>query len=88
MRAYRTEQIVPESHLLTLQLPPGTPTGPAQIIVLFDESAGAAAEPDASAGPAFAGLEDFMRWLQTQPPTGRSAAEIARQIDDERGAWD
>jgi hypothetical protein len=29
-----------------------------------------------------------MRWLQTQPPTGRSTAEIARQIDDERGAWD
>jgi len=89
MRAYRTEQIVPESHLLTLQLPPGTPTGPAQIIVLFDESAGAtAAEPGVPAIPAFAGLEDFMRWLQTQPPTGRSAAEIARQIDDERGAWD
>ena len=88
MRAYRTEQIVPESHLLTLQLPPGTPTGPARIIVLFDEDAGAAAEPDAPAGQAFAGLEDFMRWLQTQPPTGRSAAEITRQIEDERGAWD
>ena len=43
MRAYRTEQIVPESHLLTVQLPPGTPTGPAQIIVLFDEPSTATA---------------------------------------------
>lgn len=95
MRAYRTEQIVTDSHVLTLQLPPGSPTGPAQVIVLFaEEPAVAAAAPAASPaveGPpavAFAGLADFAQWLQTQPVSARTAAEIVRQVEDERQSWD
>ena len=95
MRAYRTEQIVTDSHVLTLQLPPGSPTGPAQVIVLFAEepvepTATHAAPPASDAHPAagFAGLGDFAQWLQTQPVSARTAADIVRQVDDERQSWD
>lgn len=88
MRAYRTEQIVPESHLLTVQLPPGTPTGPAQVIVLFADEPLAPPPDEAAPVQGFAGLADFAQWLQTQPASARSAAEIERQIEDERNAWD
>jgi hypothetical protein len=32
-------------------------------------------------------LIDFLDWLKTQPPTGRSKAEIEAQIADERASW-
>jgi hypothetical protein len=88
MRAYRTEQIVTDSHVLTVQLPPGTPTGPAQVIVLFADEPTAPRQIEAPPVAGFAGLADFARWLQTQPSTARSAVDIARQVDDERHAWD
>lgn len=88
MRAYRTDQIVPDSHLLTVQLPPGTPTGPAQVIVLFpDESSATVPNADGSSS-GFANVAAFAQWLQTQPATARSTADIEQQIADERAAWD
>lgn len=87
MRAYQTNQIVSDSHLLTVQLPPGAPTGPAQVIVLFpDDLVSPLGGPKPGAG--FAGLADFARWLQAQPATVRGTADIERQIADEREAWD
>jgi hypothetical protein len=89
MRAYQTEQIVPESQTLTVQLPPGSPTGrTAQIIVLFaDDPVEPAAGSDLPRA-GFAGLADFAQWLQAQPAGTRSREDIERQIDDERRAWD
>jgi hypothetical protein len=91
MRSYTVRQVVPDSHLLTVQLPPGAPTGPAQVIVLFDSEAPQSHPMPAVEAPSAQpthGLADFMRWLDTQPATGRSAAEIQQQVDEERNVWD
>ncbi|MFM2069219.1 MAG: hypothetical protein RLZZ584_4128 [Pseudomonadota bacterium] len=37
MRAYQTRQLIPESHTLTVQLPPEVPAGPAEVIVLYQD---------------------------------------------------
>lgn len=83
MQAYQFERSVPPSHTITVELPPDAPTGPAQVIVLFKESAQQPAAPK----PRFADIAEFTAWLETQPPSGRTAEDVDRQIREEREGW-
>lgn len=84
MHAYQFQQDIPATHRVTIDLPPGSPIGKAQIIVLFpDEAQGS--EPQA---PVPTSMASFAAWLQTQPPTGRSAEEVEQHIRRERDSWE
>ncbi|WP_310461255.1 hypothetical protein [Sphaerotilus sp.] len=87
MRAYQIQQIIPESHTLTMHLPPEVPAGPAQVIVLYPEPTLATPSTEASSS-GFATVADFAAWLQTQPASERSREDIVRQIEAERDAWE
>lgn len=87
MRAYQIQQIIPESHTLTMHLPPEVPAGPAQVIVLYPEPSADHSAPPEAAVSGFATLADFAAWLQTQPATGRSREDIVREVEAERDAW-
>jgi hypothetical protein len=56
------------------------PEGDVEVIVLFSE---AAPRPGA-----FASLREFDDWLRQQPPSGRSKAEMDRDLDEERASWE
>lgn len=84
MLAYQFQQTVPPSHVVTIELPPNAPIGQAQVIVLFSEEQVAAT----TKVPRFANMAEFATWLQTQPPTGRTAEEIDQYIRDERDSWE
>ncbi len=84
MHAYQFQQDISASHQITIDLPPDAPTGRAQIIVLFPD-APRVSEPQA---PVSMGMAGFAAWLQTQPPTGRSAEEIEQHIRQERESWE
>ena len=80
MQAYQFHQTVSSSHQITLVLPPDAPVGEAQITVLFADR-----PPNAPpAKPRFANIAEFTAWLETQPPTGRTAEDVDRQIREER----
>lgn len=83
MQTYQFEQAVPLSHLLMVQLPPEAPTGRAKIIVQFPDQQ----ELAAPFKPRFANIAEFTVWLETQPPTGRTAEDVDRQIREERDDW-
>lgn len=84
MYAYQFQQDVSDTHRVTIDLPPDAPTGKAQIIVLFPDET-PQPEPNASDPTRMA---RFVAWLQTQPPTGRSAEEIEQHIRQERESWE
>ena len=83
MQAYQFHQTVSPSHQITLVLPPDAPVGEAQITVLFADRPPIAAP----AKPRFANIAEFTAWLETQPPTGRTAKEVDQQIREERDGW-
>lgn len=89
MRAYQTRQVIPESHTLTVQLPPDMPVGLAEVIVLFPEY------PDVSGSSASSGadvltqdLSEFFRLLGNLPASGRTREQIDRDLQSERDAWE
>jgi hypothetical protein len=45
-------------------------------------------EPDDGAELRFDGLCAFMKWLESQPATGRSTRDVVAQIEEERRAWE
>ena len=68
---------------LHLQLPPDTPDGEAEVIVLVTP-----ATPTANAAP-MASLREFFAELDARPQTHpRSREEIESQIAEERASWD
>lgn len=81
MHAFEFERTVGPSHSLTVELPPDAPQGLAKVIVLFPDQPSVAT-------PAFANLWEFTRWLKSQPPTGRSSAEIDQQVRAEQDSWE
>ncbi len=83
MQTYRFDRHVAQSHTITLELPPEAPTGPAQIIVSFPE----APRTKADNSPRFADIAEYIAWLDTQPPTGRTREEIDRQVQEEHDSW-
>jgi hypothetical protein len=83
MQAYQFERSVPASHTITVELPPDAPTGPAQVIVLFKEAPAQQVAPK----PRFANIAEFIAWHDSQPPSGRTAEDVDRQIREEREGW-
>lgn len=89
MRAYQTQQTIPASHTLTLQLPPEVPVGLAQVIVLYPDAPSTEPTPVGAVAAAKGNdLDTFLAMLDALPPSGRSAEEIEQQILDERNAWE
>jgi hypothetical protein len=84
MQAYQFEQYVSPSHRISVELPADAPVGSARIIVLFPDQVAPVETPE----PQFANMAEFHKWLITQPPTGRTAAEIDQQIREERDSWE
>jgi hypothetical protein len=84
MHAYQFQQEVSDSHRVTIELPANSPVGTAQIIVLFPDPA----EPAAPPASRFANMAEFARWLQTQPPTGRTEEEVEQHLREERDSWE
>lgn len=80
MDAVKYETIITADHRLRIDLPPSFPEGEAEVIVL----AKSAREKEKQAGES---LEEFLDWIKTLPPTGRSVAEIEAQIAEERASW-
>lgn len=83
MLAFEFERTVGSSHSVTVELPADAPVGPAKIIVMFPQADSSLAVPP----PRFATIAEFTAWLETQPPTGRTAEEIDQQIRAERDSW-
>lgn len=79
MYVHKYEIEIPEDHHLNLEIPADCPVGSAEIIILSNVSANVST-PDKN-------LEDFLNWLETQPPSGRSKEEIDADIAAERAAW-
>ena len=77
MQAIELEAIIDNQHELRLQLPPQARTGRAKVIVLYEESG-----PSQMGGNLDAFLADLPR-----NETGRSHADIVRQVQEERDAW-
>ena len=83
MQAYQIEHNVPATHRVAFELPPNSPVGSAKIIVLFPDKQ----ELELPTKPRFANIAEFTAWLETQPPTGRTAEDVERQINEERDGW-
>jgi len=83
MQAYQIEHNVPHTHKIAFDLPQNSPVGIAKIIVLFPDKQ----ELEPPAKPRFANIAEFTAWLETQPPTGRTAEDVERQINEERDGW-
>ena len=83
MLAFEFQRTVGASHSVTVELPVDAPVGPARIIVMFPQEDSIPALPT----PRFNNIAEFTAWLETQPPTGRTAEEIDRQIREERESW-
>ena len=69
-------------HELHLRLPPDTPTGEAEVIVLVTPSA-----PPSAQRPTMS-LREFFRRLDAQPRPRLPAEEVDRWVDEVRNAWD
>ena len=83
LHTIKLKAVVDKSQQLHLQLPPDTPVGEAEVIVLVTPAA-----PDANAAP-MASLREFFAELDARPQTHpRSREEIEAQIAEERASWD
>lgn len=82
MYAYKLETEVTQDHRISIDLPSDFPLGGAEIIVLAKTS-----EPTKPLQAQDETLADFIDWLKTQPPSGRSKEEIDAEIATERAAW-
>ena len=82
MYAIKYETTVAADHHLSIDLPPSFPVGEAEVIIL----AKAPPSPPQKPSPDES-LTEFLDWLKTLPPTGRSKEEIDAQIAEERNSW-
>lgn len=80
MHAIKCEAVVKADHRLSIELPEAFPVGEVEVTV----RAKRARHPDT---PTHESLVEFLDWLKTQPPTGRSKEEIDAQIAEERDSW-
>ena len=83
LHTIKLKAVVDKSLQLHLQLPPDTPVGEAEVIVLVTP-----ATATVSAAP-MASLREFFAELDARPQTHpRSREEIESQIAEERASWD
>lgn len=78
MYTHRIETRVTADHHVVFDLPPSFPEGEVEIVVQTKS------EQSQAKGET---LIDFLDWLKTQAPTGRSKADIEAQIAEERDSW-
>lgn len=86
MQALRLRHTVTSDHQLSLSLPPDFPVGAVEVIVLSEASPLTLAVPPEVQRAN--DLNGFFEFLKTVPPSGRTAEEIDRQIQDERDSWE
>ena len=79
MYALRIETTIPEDRRLIVDLPADAPVGAAEVIVLST-----AEEPKGSS----AAVLRYLRARRSSPTHRRTAAELERQIREERAAWE
>lgn len=84
LHTVKLNAVVDLSHQLHLQLPPDTPAGDAEVIVIVTPATPA----ETSAAPPAVSLREFFARLGANPRPRLSAEEVDRWIDDERNAWD
>lgn len=83
LHTVKLKAVVDQSQQLHLQLPPDTPAGDAEVIVIVTP-----ATPAANAAP-MATLRKFFAELDARPLSRpRSNEEIEAQIAAERASWD
>ena len=85
LHTIKLKAVVDKSQQLHLQLPPDTPVGEAEVIVLVTPAAPAAAA--ANAAP-MASLLAFFAKLDAEGRPRLSAEEVDLWIEEERNAWD
>lgn len=79
MYAVRLQTVIPENRRLVVSLPADTPTGVAELIILST-----ATQPAGNG----AAILRFLTDRQWQPVNRRTAAELDRQVREEREAWE
>ena len=79
MYTYKLETEVTRDHRISIDLPTDFHVRDAEVIVL-SKTPPPTDCPDMS-------LIDFLKWLDTQPASGRSKEEIDAEIAAERDAW-
>ena len=82
LHTVKLKAVIDQSRQLHLQLPPDTPNGQAEVIVMVTPDTLAA-----SAAP-MASLREFFAKLDADPRPRLSAEEVDRWIEEERNAWD
>lgn len=91
MHAIKLKTVIDRTHRLQIDLPPDTPEGEAEVIVLLASGLSPAGGPqpaDVTVAP-MDSLRAFLRDLDSRPlAQPRSAAEIEAQIADTRAGWD
>lgn len=94
MHAIKLKTVIDHTHRLQIDLPPGTPEGEAEVIVLLAAPVlSAAGGPQDAAVAAIAApmdsLRAFLHDLDSRPlAQPRSVAEIEAQIAETRASWD
>ena len=92
MHAIKIKTVIDRTHRLQIDLPPGTPEGEAEVIVLLAAPGLAPAGGPQAAAVAVAPMDSFRAFLHdldsrplAQP---RGAAEVEAQIAETRASWD
>lgn len=77
MHAVTVETRISADHRLNIELPATFPVGEVEVII----------RAKSATPPTQETLVDFLDWLKTLPPTGRTKEEILAQIAEERDSW-
>lgn len=77
MHAVTVETRISADHRLNIELPATFPVGEVEVTI----------RAKTEALPTQETLVEFLDWLKTLPPTGRSKEEILAQIAEERNSW-
>ena len=81
MRAHRVKLHLMPDQPLVVPMPPDVREADVEVIVLITD-------PPLDSPKSKRTMEDFCDWLETQPATGRTAAEIDADLARERASWD
>jgi hypothetical protein len=82
LHTVKLKAVIDQSQQLHLQLPPDTPSGDAEVIVMVTPAT-LAANPTPMAS-----LREFFAKLDADGRPRLSAEEVDRWIEEERNAWD
>lgn len=85
MQTLRIHHAQAHNRQLLITLPENFPENGLEVIVMSEDAALTAPVP---AVPQSSDLDALFSFLAAMPPSGRSAAEIEQQIQEERASWD